>query len=141
MPLDLDTVRALKDKPMALDLYVWQAHRSWELHQRGQKSVGVPVFGDMGLLAQLGTQITDKAKARRVLRASQKLVEGVWKGCPNHLTTDGNRFVLRPAAALKDAKLSLPGVSSHPPVQPLLALSGGHVDGSTRVRLRRVVTE
>lgn len=141
MPLDLDTVRALKDKPMALDLYVWQAHRSWELHQRGQKSVSVPVFGDMGLLAQLGTQIASVGKARQVLRINQKLVEGVWKGCPNHLTNDGNRLVLRPAAALKDAKLSLPGVSSRPPVQPLLALSASHTEGATRVRLRRVVND
>lgn len=121
MPLDLDTVRALKDKPAALDLYVWQAHRSWELHQRGQKSVGVPIFGETGLLAQLGTQVTQEKKARWFLRQNQKLVEAVWKGCPNHLTKDGNRLVLRPAEALKDARLALPGVTSRPPVQPVLA--------------------
>ncbi|PTL75433.1 hypothetical protein DAT35_54950 [Vitiosangium sp. GDMCC 1.1324] len=116
MPVDLATVRALKNNPMALDLYVWQAHRSWELHQKGTKSVGVPVFGPEGLLAQLGSQVLDEAKARQLLRRNQKLVEGVWSGCPNHLTLDGNRLVLRPAEDLKEAKPALPGVTSRPPV-------------------------
>ena len=78
--------------------------------------MGVPVFGPEGLLAQLGSQVLDEAKARQLLRRNQKLVEGVWSGCPNHLTLDGNRLVLRPAEDLKEAKPALPGVSSRPPV-------------------------
>lgn len=121
---------------MALDLYVWQAHRSWELHQRKQPSVGVPVFGEEGLLAQLGSSVSTEFKARQLLRMNQKLVEGVWRGCPNHLTKDGNRLVLRPAEALKDAHLALPGVSSHPPVPRLLA-SPGAAPAVGRVHVRR----
>lgn len=122
MPLDLNTVRALKDKPMALDLYVWQAHRSWELHQQGRDSVGVPVFGERGLLAQLGSRAASDKKARELLRANQKLVQAVWRGCPNHLTKDGNRLVLRPSEPVKDARLALPGVSTRPPVPRNLEL-------------------
>lgn len=124
MPLDLATVRALKNNPMALDLYVWQAHRSWELRQKGIKSVGVPIFGPEGLLAQLGSQVLKEAKARQLLRKNQKLVEGVWSGCPNHLTVDGNRLVLRPAEDLKEAKPALPGVTSRPPVTRLRQAAG-----------------
>ncbi len=124
MPLDLDTVCALKDRPMALDLYVWQAHRSWELFHLKRDSASVPVFGEEGLLAQFGSQVASEKKARQLLRANQKLVEGVWRSCPNHLTKDGNRLVLRPAEALKNARLALPGVSPRPPVQRLLEASG-----------------
>lgn len=137
MPLDLDTVRALKDKPMALDLYVWQAHRSWELHQQRRDSVGVPVFGERGLLAQLGSRAGTEKKARELLRANQKLVQAVWRGCPNHLTKDGNRLVLRPAEPLKDARLSLPGVSSRPPVPRNLSLLDSDGTSASRLSARR----
>lgn len=144
MPLDLGTVRALKNNPMALDLYIWQAHRSWELHQKGLSSVGVPVFGAEGLLAQLGSQVVAEKKARQLIRASQELVEGVWRGCPNHLTQDGNRLVLRPAEDLKDARLALPGVSSRPPVSRLLEAVGAPsptAPEDVRLRVRRPPAE
>ncbi|OJH33937.1 replication protein RepA [Cystobacter ferrugineus] len=140
MPLDLNTVRALKNNPMALDLYIWQAHRSWELHQKRLSSVGVPVFGAEGLLAQLGTQVVAEKKARQLIRTSQALVEGVWRDCPNHLTRDGNRLVLRPAEDLKDARLDLPGVTSRPPVTRLLAAVGAPSDtllADKRLQVRR----
>jgi len=135
MPIDLDTVRALKDKPMALDLYVWQAHRSWELHQQRRDSVGVPVFGERGLLAQLGSRAATDKKARELLRANQRLVEAVWRGCPNHLTKDGNRLVLRPAEPVKDARMALPGVSARPPVPRNLDLLD--LDNAARRSARR----
>ncbi|MGZ3459803.1 MAG: replication protein RepA [Archangium sp.] len=140
MPVDLATVRALKNNPMALDLYVWQAHRSWELRQKGIKSVGVPVFGPEGLLAQLGSQVLDEAKARQLIRRNQKIVGSVWSGCPNHLTHDGNKLVLRPAEDLKEAKPALPGVSSRPPVSRLRLAAGAppqQADGEDRLLVER----
>ncbi|WP_043411233.1 hypothetical protein, partial [Archangium violaceum] len=98
--------------------------------------------GETGLLAQLGSQAGTQKKSRELLRANQKLVETVWRGCPNHLTKDGNRLVLRPAEPVKDARVSLPGVSSRPPVPKnldLLAVYPGRSleQAASRLSLRR----
>lgn len=140
IPVDLESVAALKTSPGALDLYIWQAHRSWELATRNQNSVKMKVLGPMGVLAQFGSDIESPRKARQSMREWHRQVTAVWPECPNRLSEDGEYFVVRPAKAMKKGHLSLPGVSPRPPVplQPLpvapkrrddaAALSRGHLD-------------
>lgn len=85
VPIDLDGVRALKAIPAALDLYVWQAWRSYRLTIRGQDAE-VPVFGEAGLLAQLGTTTENPRKAKQLLRRWQQRVRAAWPECPNEFT-------------------------------------------------------
>jgi hypothetical protein len=122
VPIDLQTVRGLKEHPAALDLYTWQAWRSFRLaKRRTPTSIQVPVFGDGGLLAQLGSVVTDPYKARQLLRGWQGAVVQHWPECPNELSPDASVFVVRPGVALNpQAPLSIPGVTKTPPV-PLLS--------------------
>lgn len=116
VPVDLNSIRALKANPAALDLYVWQAHRSWRIRAEAAGEVRIRVFGPGGLLEQLGSQVTSVRKARQLVRQWHRDVQTVWPECPNRLTTDGDYLVLRGADAVRDAKLELPGVTPRPPV-------------------------
>lgn len=116
VPVDMDAVRALKETPAALDLYMWQAWRSYRLMRRKHTPVEIPVFGEEGLLAQLGSEVEEPYKARQLLRRWQELVKFVWPGCPNELNEDAS--VLRVYAGMAvnpGARLELPGVSRNPP--------------------------
>jgi hypothetical protein len=116
VPIDMDAVRALKESPAALDLYLWQAWRSYRLTRRKQKPVEVPVFGEGGLLAQLGSEVEEPRKARQLLRHWQELVKLVWRGCPNELNEEASVLRVRAGMAVHPgARLELPGVSRTPP--------------------------
>jgi hypothetical protein len=117
--LDLTTVGALKDNPGALDLYCWQAHRSWEFHRQKLPSLPVPVFGPEGLLVQLGGMADAEEEGLRRLRANQALVQAAWAGCPNHFTEDGRFLVLGPCEATGKPRPPLPGVSAASPTPHL----------------------
>src|SRR5262249_13162718 len=97
IPVDLQTVRGLRDHPGALDLYQWQIWRSYVV----KKKTCVPLLGEGGLVAQLGCLAGQPAKEiRRRIKEWQALIQLQWRGCPNSLSPDGNAFVLRPAKAL-----------------------------------------
>jgi hypothetical protein len=97
IPVDLETVRALKTHPGALDLYQWQA---WRCHGL-EKTIRIPFEGETGLFAQLGCLEGQPLIAvRRRIREWQQLVKKVWPSCPNTFSRDGNALVLRPAKAL-----------------------------------------
>ncbi len=118
LPIDLDTVRALKRSPAVLDLYIWQAWRSYRLKVQGRNaSLRVPLFGESGLMAQGGSGTSEVFKQKQLLRRWHQRVREVWEGCPNELTPDTEWLILRPASAVqKHAKLELPGVCKHPPL-------------------------
>lgn len=121
VPIDFQTVVALRDTPGALDLYVWQAHRSWELDNlRANRPVAIKL---PSLLAQLGTSLTGRA-ARRLMRKWQATIKEVWAGCPNFFDGGQDLFFLYPGRALgARSSAKLPGVLPNPPV-PLRALPG-----------------
>jgi len=120
VPVDLQTVTALRDRPAALDLYVWQAWRSWRLaHGRRTGDVRIPLRGERGLLAQLGSQDKKERQVIAMVRAAQHLIRGAWPGCPNEMA--GDTFIVRPGRAIKDARFLMPGVAKNPPtVRPML---------------------
>jgi hypothetical protein len=117
VPLDMNSVRVLKETPAALDLYLWQAWRSYRLtKEKNPRTVEMSVFGPYGLLAQMGSETENRRKARQLLRRWQGLVKAAWLDCPNELTPDGDSFLVRPGVAVHPgAKLELPGVSKNPP--------------------------
>lgn len=97
IPVDLQTVRGLRDHPGALDLYQWQIWRSYAV----KKTTRVPLEGAGGLVAQLGCLAGQPAKEiRRRIKEWQALIRLQWPGCPNSLSRDGNAFLIRPAKAL-----------------------------------------
>lgn len=97
IPVDLQAVRALLDTPGALDFYQWQAWRCFNVKEETR----VPLAGDAGLVAQLGClQGQPLFELRRSLRKWLALIKTQWPDCPNHLSADGNAFVLYPIKAL-----------------------------------------
>ena len=123
LPIDLKTAGALRNDPGALDLYLWQAHRNWELHRRRDRWLVVPILGPKGLLMHLDTEVDGEEEALCQLRTDQELVQEVWPGCPNRLTEDGRSLVLRPCEALGKTRTPLPGVSTSPRIRHLTLVS------------------
>jgi hypothetical protein len=126
VPVDLETVRALKDCTPALDLYIWQAWRSFRLARDHKPAVAIPVFGEGGLMQQLGSEAKSPKKIRAMLRGWQAEVKRVWQGCPNYLDGDCGRFWVHPGNAIASQEKIpiLPGVSPTPP--PVRELAGGN---------------
>jgi Plasmid encoded RepA protein len=117
VPIDLETVKALKECSPALDLYVWQAWRSYRMQRAGDETVAVPIFGPDGLVAQLGSSSSSTKKLKAMLRGWQREVRRVWPTCPNYLDDHCERFIVHPGAAHDiDKRIpELPGVSPTPP--------------------------
>jgi Plasmid encoded RepA protein len=117
VPIDFDTIRSLKESPAALDLYIWQAWRSYRLALAKQKEAWISVFGPGGLLQQLGTVTLSKRKMKQLLRGWQEEVRQAWRECPNRLSADAEYFIVRPAFAVqRRGPIWLPGISRQPPV-------------------------
>lgn len=114
IPIDFETVVALRDTPGALDLYIWQAHRSWELvHSNQQRPVAVPI---LSLLQQLGTRSPPR-KAKQLLQRWQRIIKEVWSDCPNYIDGRRDLVMLFPGRAVFERSTSkLPGVEPVPPV-------------------------
>ena len=122
IPIDLETVRGLKESPAALDLYIWLSWRTYKLKTDG----GVPLFGPTGLFAQLGTTTSDPYKAKQQLKSWLNAVSLFWPQCPAELSEDGQYLLIHPPRAYEEfsihpnAAILLPGVIKKPPV-PLLS--------------------
>jgi len=122
IPIDLETVRGLKESPATLDLYIWLSWRTYKL----KDEAGVPLFGPAGLFAQLGTATTDPYKAKQQLKSWLRAVSHFWPQCPAKLSDDGQYLLLHPPKAYEEFSIHantailLPGVTKNPPV-PLLS--------------------
>jgi hypothetical protein len=116
VPIDLQTVRALKTHPIALDLYQWQVFRSWALAKSGRDAAAVPLFGADGLCAQFGLVHSRERKSREILTHAQARIRMLWPDCPNDLDRSGEAFCVKPDAAIKPARgyVRLPGVRPAP---------------------------
>jgi len=116
LPIDLNTIRALKRSPAVLDFYAWQAWRSFRLLKNKEKEIRVPVFGAGGLWAQFGSISTEERYIKRLIRRWQKSLLTYWPDCPNELTANAEWLIVRPAVAVpQNSKLKIPGVVRRPP--------------------------
>jgi hypothetical protein len=118
LPIDLDTVIALKRSPALLDYYAWMAWRSYGLLKSGQKEARVPVFGAHGYWAQSGSSSTDESNIKELMRRRHAKLLTYWKDCPCELTINAEYIIVRPGMAIhKGASFSIPGVSRKPPIR------------------------
>ena len=79
---DLEAAKALSSSPAALDLFIWL---SYVVSPRGRECV--PLFGDFGLVSQLGT--ADYARPRKFrakLEGWLDLVRTMGPSAPRRLT-------------------------------------------------------
>lgn len=81
-----EEVKALSCSPAALDLFMWLSYRCFTA--KGRESV--PLFGDFGLVSQLGS--AEYARPRRFrerLEGWLDLVRTMWPECPAVMDTAG----------------------------------------------------
>lgn len=125
VPIDLETVRALKESPGVLDLYTWQAWRSFRMERDREVPQAIPVFGEGGLVGHLGCDVAAPRKMKQTLRHWQDQIRRVWQGCPNFFDRECERFFVNPGNAIATSSKipELPGVSPNPP--PMRELASG----------------
>jgi len=118
LPIDMNTVIALKRSPALLDYYAWIAWRSYGLLKSHQKEARVPIFGAHGYWAQSGSSSTDESNIKEMMRRRHAKLMTYWPECPNELTSNAEYIIVRPAIAIhKGASFNIPGVSRKPPLR------------------------
>ena len=97
IPTDLEAAKALSSAPAALDLFMWLSYRCFTAKCQER----IPIFGDFGLAAQLGS--SDYARPRKFRERLERwldLVRSLWPVCPAQITGDGDYILIHPAMAL-----------------------------------------
>jgi hypothetical protein len=98
IPTDLETAKALSSSPAALDLFIWLSYRCFTARGRER----VPLFGDFGLVSQLGSaDYARPRKFREKLQGWLDLVRTMRLECPASIDPNGTGlFVDRANAVL-----------------------------------------
>ena len=79
IPTDMEAAKALSCSPAALDLFMWLSYRCFVAKGRER----VPLFGDFGLVSQLGSaEYARPRKFRERLEGWLDLVRTMWPECP-----------------------------------------------------------
>ncbi len=91
IPTDLEAAKAISSSPAALDLFTWVSYRCFTARGRER----VPLFGEFGLLSQLGSaDYARPRKFREKLERWLKLIRAMWPECPAHTDVVRTRLVI-----------------------------------------------
>ena len=102
IPIELKVVKALANAPAMLDFYTWLVWRCWT----AKGEVAIPLFGDSGLISQLGiSEKTAPFELRRQIRRWLTKINVLWPGCPAQLASNGAALVVEHAQAIAPRKL------------------------------------
>ena len=97
IPADIEAVKAFGSAPAVLDLFMWLTYRCFTAKSEER----IPLFGDFGLTAQLGTvEYTRLRRFRAMLEPWLGQVRTVWPECPAQICADGQYLRLSPAKAV-----------------------------------------
>ena len=100
IPADLEAAKALSSSPAVLDLYMRLSYRC--IAARGEERV--PLFGDFGLVNQLGSATYARPrKFRERLDRWLDLVRMMWPECPAFISPDGRAIIVKRAYAIRPA--------------------------------------
>jgi hypothetical protein len=101
IPADLEAAKALSSSPAVLDLYIWLSYRCFAARREER----VPLFGDFGLVNQLGSAIYARpCKFRERLERWLDLVRVMWPESPAFISPDGRAIVVKPAHAIRPGR-------------------------------------
>jgi len=97
IPTDLEAVKLLTTAPGILDLFVWLSYRCFTA--KGKESI--PIFGDFGLVRQIGTvEYARPRRFREKLAQWIRTIRLVWPECPAQISCDGLYLMVDHAAAV-----------------------------------------
>ena len=105
VPNDLDSVKVLASAPAVLDLYMWLSYRCFKA--KGPESI--PIFGQFGLVAQLGSvEYSRPRRFRGMLQQWLSVIRAMWPTCPAKLSRDGHRLLIDHAPAIGSVQIRTP---------------------------------
>lgn len=97
IPTDLEAAKALSSSPAALDLFTWLSYRCFTA--KGKERV--PLFGEFGLVSQLGSvEYARPRKFREKLEGWLTVIRTMWPECPAFIDGDGTGLIVDRARAL-----------------------------------------
>jgi len=97
IPADIEAVKAFGSAPAVLDLFMWLTYRCFTAKSEER----IPLFGDFGLTAQLGSvEYSRPRRFRAMLEQWLGQVRAVWPKCPAQICSDGQYLRLSPAKAI-----------------------------------------
>ena len=97
IPADIEAVKAFGSAPAVLDLFMWLTYRCFTAKSEER----IPLFGDFGLTAQLGSvEYSRPRRFRSMLEQWLGQVRAVWPKCPAQICSDGQYLRLSPAKAI-----------------------------------------
>lgn len=100
IPTDLEAAKAISACPAALDLFMWLSYRCFT----AQGKERVPLFGDFGLVSQLGSaSYVRPRKFREKLNSWLDLIRAMWPECPAVVDRDGTGLYVDRAMAVRSA--------------------------------------
>ena len=103
IPTDLEAAKVLSSSPAALDLFMWLSYRCFTARGRER----VPLFGDFGLISQLGS--SDYARPRKFrekLNGWLDLIRTMWPECPALIDPDGTALIVGRAHAVLSEQIA-----------------------------------
>jgi hypothetical protein len=100
IPTDIEAVKVFAAAPAVLDLLMWLSYRCFTAKAEER----VPLFGDFGLTAQLGSvEYSRPRRFRAMLEQWLGQIRSVWPACPAQICSDGRYLRLSPARAVLPA--------------------------------------
>jgi hypothetical protein len=97
IPTDLEAAKVLSSSPADLDLFMWLSYRCFTARGRER----VPLFGDFGLVSQLGSaDYARPQKFREKLDGWLDLVRARWPACPASIDARGTGLLVDHASAV-----------------------------------------
>ena len=97
IPTDLEAAKVLSSSPAALDLFMWLSYRCFTARGRER----VPLFGDFGLVSQLGSaDYARPRKFREKLDGWLGLVRAMWPACPAWIDAGGTGLLVDHGSAV-----------------------------------------
>jgi len=101
IPTDLEAAKVLSSSPAAVDLFMWLSYRCFTARGRER----VPLFGDFGLVSQLGScDYARPRKFRERLEGWLDLVRAMWPECPASMDANGTGLWVGRANAVLTAQ-------------------------------------
>src|SRR5215471_12805005 len=98
IPTGVDAVKVLASAPAVLDLFMWLVYRCFIAKRQEQ----IPLFGDCGLTAQLGSvEYTRPRRFRAMLQQWLSTIRTVRPGCPAKVSSGGHYLAIGPAKAIQ----------------------------------------
>jgi len=116
IPTDLEAAKALSSSPAALDLFTWLSYRCFTAKGRER----VPLFGEFGLVSQLGSvEYARPRKFREKLEGWLTVIRTMWPECPAVIDRDGTGLIVDCARAVLIQEAIMPDKGRNSTIWPI----------------------